>query len=53
MILFEDDKGELQYLKGDDDSGEDFNAQFRVRLTKGRKLLDDNQADGLRTPSCQ
>ena len=39
MVLFEDHNGELRYVKGDDDSGTDLNASFRVRLTKGRKYV--------------
>jgi astacin (peptidase family M12A) len=39
MVLFEDVNGELRYLKGDDDSGEDRNASFRVRLRSGRKYV--------------
>jgi len=37
MVLFEADDGEFKYVKGDDDSGKDLNASFRVRLYKGRK----------------
>lgn len=39
MVLFEEVSGELRYLKGDDDSGEDRNASFRVRLREGRKYV--------------
>ena len=39
MVLFEEVGGELRYLKGDDDSGEDWNAAFRVRLWAGRKYV--------------
>lgn len=39
MVLFEEHGGELRYVKGDDDSGTDLNASFRVRLTKGRKYV--------------
>jgi hypothetical protein len=31
MVLFEDRDGELQYLTGDDDSGEDSNASIRIK----------------------
>ncbi len=37
MVLFEEDNGEYRYVKGDDDSGFERNAKFRVRLTRGRK----------------
>ena len=36
MVLFEEHDGEFIYLKGDDDSGFDRNAQFTVRLVAGR-----------------
>jgi hypothetical protein len=39
MVLFEEVGGELRYLKGDDDSGESWNASFRVRLWAGRKYV--------------
>ena len=39
VVLFEKNNGELQYVKGDDDSGTGLNASFRVRLTKGRKYV--------------
>jgi hypothetical protein len=39
MVLFEEVDGELRYLKGDDDSGEDRNASFRLRLRAGRKYV--------------
>lgn len=39
MVLFEEQSGELRYVKGDDDSGTDLNASFRVRLTKGRRYV--------------
>lgn len=39
MVLFEDVNGELRYKCGDDDSGEDRNAYFKVRLYKGRKYV--------------
>jgi len=37
MVLFEEDNGNFRYVKGDDDSGFDRNASFRVRLIRGRK----------------
>lgn len=37
MVLFEENNGEFRYMKGDDDSGFDRNASFRVRLISGRK----------------
>jgi hypothetical protein len=37
MVLFEDDGGELRYLKGDDDSGTDRNAKLTTKLVKGRR----------------
>ena len=37
MVLFEDDGGELRYLKGDDDSGTDSNAKLTTKLVKGRR----------------
>lgn len=39
MVLFEDHAGEMRYVTGDDDSGTDLNASFRVRLIKGRKYI--------------
>lgn len=39
MVLFEEENGELQYRKGDDDSGEDRNASFRVKLIEGHKYV--------------
>jgi hypothetical protein len=39
MVLFEDDNGELRYLAGDDDSGEDYNAHLQVKLLKGRRYV--------------
>jgi hypothetical protein len=37
MVLFEDDGGELRYIKGDDDSGTDNNARIVQKLVKGRR----------------
>lgn len=39
MVLFEEHNSELRYVKGDDDSGTDLNASFRVKLIKGRKYV--------------
>lgn len=39
MVLFEDQNGELRYLTGDDDSGEDRNASIRPKLVKGRSYV--------------
>jgi hypothetical protein len=37
MVLFEEDDNEMEFVIGDDDSGYDRNAQFDVRLRRGRK----------------
>ena len=34
IVLFEDDNGELRYLAGDDDSGEDLNASYRSSCSR-------------------
>ena len=39
MVLFEDVNGELRYRTGDDDSGEDYNTSFRIKLYSGRKYV--------------
>lgn len=39
MVLFVEENGELRYLAGDDDSGEDYNAQLNMRLFKGKKYV--------------
>jgi hypothetical protein len=39
MVLFEDEDGELRYRAGDDDSGEDYNANIRFKLVKGRRYV--------------
>jgi hypothetical protein len=39
MALFEDDNGELRYRTADDDSGEDRNAFFRIKLIRGRRYV--------------
>lgn len=36
MVLFEEDNGDFRYVEGDDDSGFNRNASFRVRLIKGK-----------------
>lgn len=39
MVLFEEKNGTLQYRTGDDDSGEDTNAYFRIKLIKGNNYV--------------
>lgn len=39
MVLFEDVDGEMKYLGGDDDSGEDRNAHMKLRLSRGKKYV--------------
>jgi hypothetical protein len=39
IVLFEEENGELRYLAGDDDSGEDYNARLQVKLLTGRKYV--------------
>lgn len=39
MVLFEEVDGELRYRTADDDSGEDYNSSFRVKLFRGRKYV--------------
>ncbi len=39
VVLFEDVDGDLRYVTGDDDSGTDRNAQFTVKLFKGRRYV--------------
>lgn len=39
LVLFEDLGGELRFLSGDDDSGEDRNANISVKLFQGRKYV--------------
>lgn len=39
MALFEDVNGALRYLTGDDDSGEERNASFRVKLFKEKEYV--------------
>ena len=37
LVLFEDEDGELRYRKGDDDSGQDYNAHIRFKLIKNHE----------------
>jgi hypothetical protein len=39
LVLFEEINGELRYLAGDDDSGEDRNALIRIKLFAGRRYV--------------
>ena len=39
MVLFEDQSGDLIYVKGDDDSGTDLNARIDVKLFQGRRYV--------------
>ena len=39
IVLFEDVNGEMKYLGGDDDSGEDRNAYLKLRLSRGKKYV--------------
>lgn len=39
IVLFEDQNGDLKYVTGDDDSGQDRNARIYVRLYKDRKYV--------------
>ena len=39
IVLFEEDNGELRYVTGDDDSGEERNAYFRIKLYKDHKYV--------------
>lgn len=39
VVLFEEEAGELRFLAGDDDSGEDRNAYLKVKLFKDRKYV--------------
>lgn len=39
MVLFEEVNGELRFLAGDDDSGENSNAYLKVRLLQGRRYV--------------
>jgi hypothetical protein len=37
--LFEKRDGEWRFLAGDDDSGQDLNAEFQARLVAGREYM--------------
>ena len=39
MVLFEKEGGDLRYITADDDSGEDYNASFNVKLFSGRTYI--------------
>jgi hypothetical protein len=39
IVLFEDVNGELRYVAGDDDSGEDRNALLQAKLFQGRRYV--------------
>jgi hypothetical protein len=39
MVVFEEVNGELRYLSGDDDSGEDRNARIELKLYSGRRYV--------------
>ena len=39
IVLFEEVDGELRYLAGDDDSGEDYNASLEIKLFKNHKYV--------------
>jgi hypothetical protein len=39
IVLFEEENGELKYIGGDDDSGEDRNAYMKLKLLSGHKYL--------------
>jgi len=39
MVLFEEVNGELRYITGDDDSGQDTNAHVQIKLFKSRRYL--------------
>jgi hypothetical protein len=39
IVLFEDAKGKMVYVGGDDDGGEDRNALLNVKLTKGKEYV--------------
>jgi hypothetical protein len=39
MVLFEEIDGEPRYVTGDDDSGFDYNAKFKVKLFSGKKYI--------------
>jgi Astacin (Peptidase family M12A) len=39
MVLFEDVNGELRYVTGDDDSGQDTNARISIKLFKSKRYV--------------
>jgi hypothetical protein len=39
IVLFEDVDGDMKFLGGDDDSGEDRNAYMKLRLSRGKKYV--------------
>ena len=39
MVVFEEINGEPRYLSADDDSGEDYNAQIRIKLFQGKHYI--------------
>jgi hypothetical protein len=39
MTLFEEEGGKLVFRKGDDDSGEEYNAKINVKLIRGKKYV--------------
>ena len=39
LVLFEDVGGQMKYLGGDDDSGEDRNAYLKLRMARGKKYV--------------
>jgi hypothetical protein len=39
LVLFEDEGGALRYRAGDDDSGEESNAQIRIKLVRNRRYV--------------
>lgn len=39
LVLFEDVGGQMKYLGGDDDSGDDRNAYLKLRLSRGKKYV--------------
>jgi hypothetical protein len=39
MVLFEDVDGELRFIAGDDDSGEDRNSRVSAKLFQGRRYV--------------
>ncbi len=39
MVLFEEVDGKMRYRQGDDDSGEDFNAEIQMKLIAGHRYV--------------